>query len=52
MDKAKILDVHYTPFNNVFTAVVMFVSNGLLCAFRSAKMNLLIVKKQNILHKN
>ena len=50
MDTAKILDVHYIPFNNFFTIAVMFVSNGLLYAFRSAKMNL--IEKQNILHQN
>ena len=45
MDTAKILDVHYIPFNNFCTTFVMFISNGLLCAFRSAKMNL--IEKQN-----
>ena len=50
MDIAKILDVHYIPFNNFFTIDVMFVSNGLICAFRSAEMNLIV--KQNILHQN
>ena len=49
MDTVKILDVHYIPFNNFFTVVVVFISNGLLCAFRSAKMNL--IEKQNIFFK-
>ena len=50
MDTAKLMDVHYIPFNNFFTIVVMSVSNSLLCALRSAKMNL--IEKQNILHQN
>ena len=47
MDTAKILDVHYIPFNNFFTIVVMFVSYGLVCAFMSAKMNLIEKQNQN-----
>ena len=41
MDTAKFLDLHYILFNNFLSIVVMFVSNGLLCAQRSAKMNLI-----------
>ena len=41
MDNANILDLHYISFNNFFATVVMFISNRLLCALRSAKMNLI-----------
>ena len=48
MDTAKILQLHYIAFDKFFTSVAMFISNGVLCARGSAKMNL--IKKQNILH--
>ena len=41
MDTAKIMDLHYMPFDIFFTDVVVFISNGLLCAPGSAKMNLI-----------
>ena len=43
----KIVDLPYIPFDKLLTIVAMFISNGLLCAPRSAKMNL--IEKQNIL---